>query len=486
MEYSKLDVILKRYSFEDKMTFSYYHSKKSMKLFGMKDIDYFLKNYCPFPWEIETFTLFSIYSKEYDANKMTDKIFGSCINAIRNHQHPTLFNDNKKISDYFLISLAPSQLIAQEDNRLTLFRYYYIFTFINDVIDVKKEFKNKFGIDYDDFLNISGLLQGLLASETDLPMAVINYIFEKYPQEINLLTVTRSKYIDLLKKFSTNTDDFLYCVRPSYTYSFIQDDNNSNMLYFPLPHLFIKNITTSLFYRLTENNNTLRAKIGKEVLENYLYTILSESNAYDEIRTEITYTSHGSESKTPDVICRTDNQIIFFDSKSFAPKIRLRLMDEAALENDILRLAEAIKQLYQQILNLLSSKFSLFNSEIPKLNQNNIWGVIVILEDIHIKQEIYKKAYEMIIENVDEKANFKWLITHIKIESFYEIERFALTGSNIILELKRSEKVEQEQYISLNTHNNVRSSTLLPNTSYQKFKDIYKDKMASAMIDLQS
>ena len=47
-----------------------------------------------------------------------------------------------------------------------------------------------------------------------------------------------------------------------YTDAFVSE---GNVFYFPLPHLIIQNVTSSLMYRITEGNNQLRTDIGKHI-----------------------------------------------------------------------------------------------------------------------------------------------------------------------------------------------------------------------------
>lgn len=62
MEYGKLLQILKRYSFSEKMSILQKYSKLLMSPTGLIEMNKLIE--LPLPWELETFLLFSIKSKE--------------------------------------------------------------------------------------------------------------------------------------------------------------------------------------------------------------------------------------------------------------------------------------------------------------------------------------------------------------------------------------------------------------------------------------
>ncbi|MFI3228052.1 MAG: hypothetical protein R3Y09_11715 [Clostridia bacterium] len=181
-----------------------------------------------------------------------------------------------------------------------------------------KLFREKFGCEYFEFLVLVQFLwlcfsQNQVVIEPEL----LNFIFNKYPTVISVLSIKREDYIGLLNEITTNISDYLYCLRPSYTYPFI---NEGETLYLPLPHLLIRSVTSSLMYRLTECDNELSALIGKEVLEPYLYDIILESEIFDEVYTEQEYFDKKIEQRTLDVMARKGNEFIFSIVKCFRQK----------------------------------------------------------------------------------------------------------------------------------------------------------------------
>ncbi len=138
-----------------------------------------------------------------------------------------------------------------------------------------------------------------------------------------------------IKKITENIEDYISCLRPSYKYPLIR---RKDELYFPLPHLIVRSITSALLYRLTEDNSELRDKFGKEILEAYLLKLMQESLVYDEVYGErIFLKEHKNKAKTLDVMVRDGDEYIMLDSKASVPSIGLRVYDEKHIKKKLLR-----------------------------------------------------------------------------------------------------------------------------------------------------
>lgn len=61
------------------------------------------------------------------------------------------------------------------------------------------------------------------------------------------------------------------------------------MMYIPSPYLIINAVTESMLNRITFQDNKLRRTIGKEVIESYLYDIISQLGTVTWISPEIEY-----------------------------------------------------------------------------------------------------------------------------------------------------------------------------------------------------
>ena len=78
-----------------------------------------------------------------------------------------------------------------------------------------------------------------------------------------------------------------------------------------------------MMHRLTEGDEALKRQIGKEVYEDYLFSIIKGSKLFDEVIPEQDYHHKKSEAKTVDVMCRKGNAYLFFECKSFTPKAKI-------------------------------------------------------------------------------------------------------------------------------------------------------------------
>lgn len=124
MDYERLPVILKRYSFIEKMRVLQYYSKQIMNINGIE-----LTSGQPMAWKLEIFLLFAVKADEYNDNDFKGKNinkFIEMINCIKEHQHPTLVN---KICNLYDIER-------------------YVFTNTDIIKALKKQIKTKSPYDY--------------------------------------------------------------------------------------------------------------------------------------------------------------------------------------------------------------------------------------------------------------------------------------------------------------------------------------------------
>ena len=129
MNYSELETVLKRYSFEEKMRVAQAYSRRVLSPIGIVDVEK-LRN-LPLPWELETYVLFSMKSFEWKRDEFKGakfKEFERVIDCIRNEQHPVLqeSGDRDFVTKLF-IGFGATQFETQEDYRIKLYRYNYFF-----------------------------------------------------------------------------------------------------------------------------------------------------------------------------------------------------------------------------------------------------------------------------------------------------------------------------------------------------------------------
>lgn len=482
MKYDRLPVILKRYLFDEKMRVLQYFSKQIMDINGIK-----LKNEQPMAWELETFLLFAVEADEYQTKDFRGKNinqFIKMINCIKNYQHPVLTSkvNTIKFADFLLIALGSIQFDLQSFNIYKYYRYNYFFTYISNEVNMKEEFYNKFNVNYNSFLELGSTLSFFCSLKVNLDSKILQYIVLKYAKTTSLLMLSREKFKQEIDKFSNNIDNYLYCVRPSYVYPFIEYNGIASL---PLPHCVTRAITDSLLYRLTDSNEKLRTLFGKNVLEDYLYEIINKSNLFDKVLKEKIYKKRHNTLKTSDVMCRKNNDYIFFESKSTVPYAKTRCLEEKFINQEINKISDSIIQLYKQIYLDFKRIYNFFETDKNiTFDYNNCFGIVVLLEESYIRRElIYKDvAKKLNIDNNNEI--YHWIINHIKVCNLYDIERYVFSNTNIIGALKKQIETDTPYDYPLS---NLKTNSKIENDDVYSFKINMSDnikKIANELIEV--
>ena len=433
MEFDRIPVVLKRYSFASKMQACTVESMKAMDL--MSTVSPEVLRTLILPWDLETFVIFAVKSKEYnnlDIRNKNGKLFYEVMRSIYKYEAPHKLQKNDSFATRLIMHSALTQFDLQENQEYKYYRYNYFFSFKNEEINMLHVFEQKFGVAYERiclFGIVINVLFGLQKSSPDL----INCIIEKFSDVLPLFCISREEYIQKIDSLASGISDYPFCVRPSYSYPFIEFDG---VTYLPLPHLVYRATTSSLLFRLTEGNGRIRSDIGKNVLEPYLLDILTASKAYDEVLSEHKYIKNRTESSTPDVMVRSGTHYLFIESKTAVPSNGVRIFDQKAIDEHIDRMATAVGQLYKQIQNFNNGVYYPFSNQRPTdFSLDNIWGIVSVMEDSFVnRKQIYDKAAEQMDIDIDSEE-YTWIIKHIKVVNLYEIEKHAFIGSNIIKEL---------------------------------------------------
>lgn len=131
------------------------------------------------------------------------------------------------------------------------------------------------------------------------------------------------------------------------------------------------------------------------------------------------------------------DQIICFDSKSFAPKVALRVFSEEALSAERIRLGKAVKQMYEQIHNKFGVEYKPFDVPV-NADRSNIWGIVVVSENPCIRlDDIYAEAVRQL--KVDFSAEeYEWLQSHVGIVSLSAIEYQVFSSNDILSVVKQN------------------------------------------------
>lgn len=434
MEYDRIPVVLKRYTFDSKMQACTVASMKTIDLMGTVSPE--VLRTLILPWDLETFVLFAVKAIEYNNADIRDKngkCFFEVMHAIYKHQSLDKLHEGDDFICKLIIHSGLTQFDLQERQEYKYYRYHYFFGFSNNEIDMAHIFKQKFGLSYERVWQLGAVINVLFSTQKATP-DILQYIVKKFSDVLPLLCISREEYANQIDTFASGTKDYPFCVRPSYSYPFISD---GNVVYLPLPHLVYRATTASLLFRLTEGNNALRDSIGKNVLEQYLFDILSASKAYDEVLPEGKYTCNRRESRTPDVQIRSGNDYLFFESKAAVPPNTVRNLDNDAIVAHVERIAGMLYQLFKQIRKFRTGYFYPFANQKPQgISTDNLWGIVCLLEDSFVSRErVYMRFAQQADLQID-SAEYKWVVAHIKVISLYDIEKNAFIGHNIIQELQ--------------------------------------------------
>lgn len=440
IEYSRLPAMLKRYKLQDKMRYAETYSRQLMYR-NVRNNPAKLREGI-LPWELESFVLLSIKAEEWTHNDLEQRRFIQIINGIRNAEHPVLVKkeENEQFAKWLVMVLAATQFDYEESFWHKMYRVSYYFSYVSGAIDMSKEFQMKFDTDYQKVLTFSLALWIIYISEIKDINFCKSKLIEQCPKEVELLTISREDFIVELEKNATAPIDYLYCLRPSYSYPFIRCKED---IYLPLPHLLPRAATSSLVFRLTDGNDRLREIIGREVFESYLFSILSSYQEFEQVEKEIIYTKGKFQNqRSADVMTHIGNQIICFDSKSYVPKVALRTFSETAYSAELSRLGKAVKQMYEQIHNKFGVEYNPFDIIVDD-DKSNIWGIVVVSENPFINlEDIYAETRKLLKPEITDKE-FEWLKGHIGIASLSSIEHQVFSSGDILSVIQRNSKMKK-------------------------------------------
>ncbi|WP_249598949.1 hypothetical protein [Peribacillus frigoritolerans] len=435
MEYKRVPIILKRFDFGSKMKICQEHSKEVMSINGLINI-YELRQK-PLPWELETFALFAVLTTwEYSNRSLEDRQgrrqFVNIINAIKNYEHPKLkiTSDNKGFLKRFLIVTGLTQFPIQDDIRFKLYRYSYIFNFENVKVNMKQQFVEKFGCEYDEFKKLGFIIQCMFSKELNrqIDPSIMDYVFKKYNHVIKHLLMDREDFVSLQKKVTKDIPQYMYGYNYFYQFPFIRYNQD---IFLPLPHLIIHSVTSSLLSRLTKGNNQLRSLFGKEVLESYLLHLSNLCESIDEVKSEYGYNFKRNGRRTLDIMIRKGNQCLMMDSKSMSPKFGLRDLTEKDVEDTVDRMVENVMQVYRHITERFQSEYYPFGTKID-FSKENVFGAVVLHEDNYIQREIIMMRAAEELDISHESDEYKYLCSNVKLISLYEFEQMMFRKDDVL------------------------------------------------------
>ncbi len=440
MEFNKIPVVLKRYSFKEKMRICTEHSRKLIDIKGLNFVEDI--NGKALPWELETFALFAVLStNEYDnrtfSSKKSRKQFIDIINAIKGYIPTTLELSKNEFLDNLMIVFGLTQFYLQEPFIFKYHRYNYFFSFKNERVDMTSEFSKKFGAAYNDFVEFGWLINAFYSKDLqhdELVNKTINYLFQKYSHVLRKLVIERENLILLQKEVTTNIDEYLYGFKYFCQFPFVKDEDH---FFLPLPHLLFQSVTSSLLFRLTEDNKGIRDIFGKEVLESYLNEITDTSFKYEEIKQEFVYKGQKGDERTLDLMIKHKNQCLLIDIKSMSPSISIRNLKTKTIDTTQSRLIGQLVSLYKHIKIKFAQDYAPFESN-NEFAIENIFGFVILLEDSYINREIIHLEAAKKLKIETDSDEYKWMCANLRIVSLYDYERIVFFNENIFDHLSYS------------------------------------------------
>ena len=436
LEHSSLEFlkVLEKYTLESKMLACQKFSSRIMTSSKVDMLKAYEENIMP--WELEAFAAYSIvYDKDEATEDLDGETFSKVITLIRNYWHDglTAAEENGEYPEVFMMISALQQVPVQGLYLQKLFRYHYFFTFQNSSIDMRKVFFDKMGVNYEQLEDFAFLLFLACSKEVQdiiIPSQIQRMMIQAFSckRVVELLSIEKEDYKKKLHLlYNDNVIDQYYGLKIQYQYPII---SGKNFCYIPSPYLVINAVTESMLNRVTFRDNGLRRAIGKEVIESYLYDIVSQLNTVTWISRELQYKKGKNRLLTSDVIAAEDDKVIFYDSKAFTPSLKLRKFDSDEIEKDIKIYAGDVIQIYNQIENYLQGLFELDKD----YSKNNIFGIVVVIEDAVVsRKKVYDKAFSILqeTENLSEEDK-NYIISHIKVLPLRSIECMILQNTSLL------------------------------------------------------
>lgn len=434
---------LRKYPFREKMLLCQQYSRQLMELTHLKILD---NPNVVYPWELEVFAELSLFADGNTATssfKGTEQEFVRIINQIRNYQHPYLKKQkNMDFANAFIMVTALQQFKSQENILDRLYRYDYFWNFVNDKIDMKKEFSNFFdGLSYSEFRDLCTLIYFYASLNKYSTANIIKALMYKYKKVINFLSLTREKYKGMqCQKIDDNFENAIFGFNYLHPYPFVEFEN---YVFLPLPHLVIDAVTDSLLTRVTIDNDSLRETIGIEVAQSYVEKILNEGKVYDEVLPECVYYVGRNKIDTPDVLIRKGNQVCFIDTKLSTPKLEIRKFNAKAINDTISRYAKNIIQVYNRVKDFNNGLYYPFEESVL-IDESDVFGIVALFEDSFIsRRQIYQEVFDKLkINNDSEEAEY--IKSHIKITNFRDLELFAFRSNDIFVALNNKKNNPNE------------------------------------------
>ena len=297
---------------------------------------------------------------------------------------------------------------------------------------MRQVFAEKFNCDYREFMYLA-LSAHFLFARDRMNFHILNELFfDKFRTAANHLIIDRLEFIQMQSDMNPNVEDYKNCFKLFAQYPFIRYDEK---IYNPLPHLIIDACTTSLFFRLTDKNNDLKTIIGKEIIEDYVYSLFNEARIYAEVLKEEVYKLNGNQNRTADVMVMKENKFLLIETKSLSPSIQNRLLNPYRISETIDRLSDAVVQIFKNARHRFGKEYYSFTVK-KEIDYDNVYGLVITFDESYITRELLLNSASKKLGLSTDSDEYSYLFSNIRIIDLSELERNIFNGNNIIESLE--------------------------------------------------
>jgi hypothetical protein len=451
MSINEFDKIIKRNPMHDRLIVCQDESRNRFDVNKPKIFDGKMYNDKPANYELELIAFRSVIMPTNEFYRSSRKWLLKSTEYLRNND---FFNTKEIGIDEVISRLSFLQIETQIDYKILFYRYNYFFNYKTNNLDMNHEFIQKFNVEYKSFIKISFLLSAWATTEFYKMSTLeeyMNLIFdENEKMAINHLKRKPDEFIEEYNELNLGLDlsrNIFFDLNLLIKYPIV--DYNEKM-FIPYAPYIPYSCTRSLMFRLTNENNTLREKIGKNVMEEYLKYISDNSlvtNSFNKI-SEFTYSKENK--KSSDLIIHSDDKIVFIESKLFNQSLKLRSFDEEAINSSYVRVADAIIQILRNIVDMTNNEM---NRIIKKYDLENTFGMVVLYDDFYFNLEM---CFDLAFTKSKEKGydfTKDYIKSSISVFSLLQLENnLNLYGGDIFQLLKKENlKSEESRLINYQT-----------------------------------
>jgi|GEM_PF-2342017 len=385
-----------------------------------------------FPWVIETFLALSIMYNNDNCHKniLEEKYSGErneILNEIFNTMHlPIAKYDGDVLTELITPFLSTLEFKSQENMMYLFYRCTYFFDYENNQLNMRQVFFNKMGMQFQEMNEYVVNLVILITSGIN-DHKVARYISNRFSNVIDLLSCNVDEVRSYYNKIkSTN---YLNSVKPFWRTPYIKYGNKH---YLACPHLLYRSVTDAMIFRLTENDDKLRALFGKNCLEDYISHLCEKSHQFDEVCKEVEYFVGKDRKHSSDVLVRKGGNAILFESKAYVPETKLRYLNKESIEKSIELISDSIVQLYKQVFYDFDSFYYPFK---VKCNIKKIYGIAILMEDSFVRRESVYLAAKSKLEDEGFTVCLEELTSKIIVASLYDLESAVFENTDILEQL---------------------------------------------------